>query len=113
MLAAEFVDAPEDGRDAFERGAFLARGVHGDQVVARVEQTEAFLRERIKDVVLAWEVPVDGGGAVFDFLGDLADGDVAVALADEQLPGRIEDGPVDSFAISLLTFFDAHTLIIY
>ena len=64
-----------------------------DAVVHAAEQPEAFLGEGEEDVVLRREVAVDRGRAVLDPVGDLADGDVLVALGDEELPGRIQDGP--------------------
>ena len=57
-----------------------------------VEAAKAFLGEREEDVVLAGEVAVDGGGAVFDALGDLADRDVPIAFGDEEVARGVEDG---------------------
>ncbi len=82
--------------------------MRGDAVVDTAQQPEALFGEREKNVVLGREVAVDGGRAVLDPLGDLADRDVLIALGDEQLARRIENGAADGFAIPFLTFFDAH-----
>ena len=72
------------------------------------EQPEPLFGEREEDVVLDWEVAVDGGRAVLDALGDLADRDVLEALGDEQLAGGVENGPPHRLAVAFLSFFDAH-----
>lgn len=98
---AELIEAPEARADRVHRAnrrGFLA---------ARKQQPEALLGKRQEDVVLAREVPVDGRRAVFDFLGDLADRDVVIALGDEQLARGIENRPRDSLPISFLPFLDA------
>ena len=33
-----------------------------------------------------------------------------VALADEEVAGRVEDGPADGLAVAFVTFLDAHRL---
>src|SRR5262249_13689916 len=104
MLAAEVVEAPENRADSIERLELAELG----GVRTRVEQAGTLFGERVEDVVLAWEVAVDGGRAVFDPLGDLVDGHVAVAFGNEELPGGIEDGPADGLAIALLTFLNTH-----
>ena len=112
MLEAEFVDAPEDLAEAIQRFERLqALGSAG--IVGIAEQPESFLGEREEDVVLAGEVSVDGGGAVFDAFGDFPNGDVLVALGDEQLAGGVQNRPAHRFAISLVTFLDSHELIIF
>ncbi len=79
LLAAELVQAPENRPHALER--LERRRARSRPARRRVaEQPEAFLREREEDVVLAGKVAVDGGGAVLDALGDLADRDVAESL---------------------------------
>src|SRR6185295_48222 len=102
LLAAELVEPPENTFDALERLEVPERLVEALGVVAGVQQAEAFLRERVEDVVLAGKVPVDGGGAVFDLLGDLPDGDVPVAFADEQLARGVENRTLYRLAIALL-----------
>ena len=106
VLAAEPVEAAKNGTDAIEwRHGF---GVRGDAVVNAAQQPETLFGEREEDVVLRWEVAVDRGRAVLDPVGDLPDGDVLVALGDEQVARRIENGSADGFPVSFLTFFDAH-----
>src|SRR5687767_6797608 len=68
---------------------------------------EPFLGEGEKDVVLAREIAVDRRRAVFDAVRYLADRDVLVALGDEEVPCRIEDGPGHGLALAFLTFFDS------
>src|SRR5260221_11346579 len=104
MLAAEFIEAPDNLANPVERLERVELGIEPCHAVARAEQPEALFGERVEDVVLAGEVSVEGGRAVFDTLGDLADGHVAVALGHEELAGGIEDGPAHCLAISLLTF---------
>ena len=72
------------------------------------QAAKSLFGEREEDVVLAREVPVDGGRAVLDSLGNLANRDVLVSLVDEQLARRVEDGAPNGFAVALLSFFDAH-----
>src|SRR5215831_2161870 len=73
MLAAEVVKAPEDLADALDRLGGGQPGDEGRRTVDRVQQAKAFLRERVEDVVLAREVPVNGGRAVLNLLGDFPD----------------------------------------
>ena len=80
----------------------------GDRLDGVVEALEAFLGQREEDVVLAGEVAVDRGRAVLDALGDLADGDLPVALGDEEVAGRGENGLADGVPLSVLSFLDAH-----
>ncbi len=72
------------------------------------EQSESLLRQREKDVVLARKVAVDRGRAVFDSLGNLADGNVLVTLGDEQFPGGVENSTPYRLAVALLAFLNAH-----
>ena len=69
---------------------------------------KAFGGEREEDVVLAGEVAVDGGGAVFDALGDLADRDALIAFGNEQVARGVEDGGGDGLSFAVLAFFCAH-----
>src|SRR5512138_93824 len=95
LLPAELVEAPENRTDALERRNLVELGVERVRAVAAVEELEALFRKRIEDVVLAGEVAVEGGRAVLDLLGDLSNGDVAIALVDEEFAGRVEDGSAD------------------
>src|SRR5437763_1375372 len=108
MLLAEFVGAPEHGAEKV-RG-ILRRGARVDPVPVREEQAEALFGERKEDVVLAREVAVDGGRAVLDAIGDLANRDFLVAVRDEELAGCIEDRPCDRLAVPFVSFFDAQVL---
>src|SRR5207248_6036245 len=72
------------------------------------QQTEAFFRQLEEDVVFAGEVAVDRRGAVLDPLSDLADGDIGVALGDEEIARRVEDRSTDSLAITFLSLLDSH-----
>src|SRR5207342_2699989 len=78
VLAAELVEAPEDRADPIERLELVERRVHYSGVVSRIQEPETLFGERVEDVVLAGEVAVNGRGAVFDALGNLANRDVAV-----------------------------------
>ena len=53
--------------------------------------------------------PGDAGG-VRDALRDLADRHVGIALAHEEIAGRVQNGAADGFAVAFLTFLDAHAL---
>ena len=75
-----------------------------------VESPEPLFGEREEDVVLAGEIAVDGGGAVLDPLGDLANGNVAVALGDEEVASGVEDGFPNGLPFAVLSFFDTHAL---
>ena len=66
---------------------------------------EAFLGEREEDLVLRREVAVDRAGAVFDLGGDVADGDLGVAVGDEELERGVEDGATRGLTRVLLAFF--------
>src|SRR5262249_50760332 len=90
--------------DRIPRGRVARRGA------VRKQQAEAFLRQREEDVVLAGEVAVDGGRAVFDALGDLADRDFVIPMSNEELPGSIQNGWADRFSVAFLTFFEAQCL---
>ncbi len=97
----------EGGADPFDR----RRGLEPLGVADRgrvAEEAEAFLCERIEDVVLAGEVAVDGGGAVLDPFGDLANGNVVEALGDKEFARRVEDRPADRLAVPFVSFFDSH-----
>src|SRR5207237_8228645 len=107
LFAAEFVDAPEDRANAIERRASVRR------CAGRIaKQTETFLRERIEDVVLAREVAVDRGRAVFDALGNLANRNVLKALGHEQSARGVEHRAAHGYAVAFLAFFDPHLVCI-
>jgi hypothetical protein len=102
MLTAEPVVAEKPVADPLER---LGQGFR----VGVLEQLpEAFLGQSEKQVVFAGKVAVEGSGAVFDLLRDLPNGDVAVALGDEELARSVQDLPPDFFPLALLPFLDAH-----
>ena len=63
---------------------------------------------REEDLVLRREVAVDRAGTVFDLRGDVADGDLGVAVGDEQLERGIEDRTPRDLTGVLLAFFSAH-----
>ena len=77
-------------------------------VVRIAEQPEAFLGERVEDVVLAGKVAVNRGGAVLDAFGDLSDRDILIALGDEQFARGVENRAPDGFVVPFLSFSDAH-----
>ena len=58
-----------------------------------MQQPKPFFRERKEDVVLAREITIDCGRAVFDALGDLANRNVLKAFGDEQIARGVQDGP--------------------
>ena len=104
MFAAELVEAPENRADPIEWLPLVRLTRFG----RLAEQREPLLGEGEEDVVLAGEVPINRGGAVLDFFRDLADGDVWISFADEQLARRVQDGAADCLAIAFLSFFDPH-----
>src|SRR5262245_43191248 len=111
MLQAEFIEVPEDGAHALKgRQRTQLRRMLG--FARPAEQVESLLGERKKDVVLAGEVAVDGGGAVFDPLSDLADRHVLIALSREKLARRVQNGAADCFPVAFLSFFDSHELVL-
>ena len=90
-----------------------AKALDGGKAVERpgaavAEEPHALFSERDEDLVLRRKVAVDRRGTVFDALGDLAHGDVLVALADEEVAGGVENGAPDRFAVAFVAFFDAH-----
>src|SRR5262249_32289662 len=105
MLQAVLIKAREDDADALERRQAVERRVAG---AIAVEKPEAFFGERVKDVVFRGEVSVDGGGAVLDPFGNLADRNVLVALFDEQIAGGVQDGAANRLPFASLSLFDAH-----
>ena len=109
LLTAEFVEAPENAADALQRVDPGELRVEAG-LVGHVQQAESFFRERIKDVVLAGKVAVDGRRTVFDFFRDFANRDVAITLGHEELARCVEDGAAHRFAIAFLPFFDAHAV---
>src|SRR5207249_10020644 len=74
------------------------------------EQAEPLFREREEDVIFAGKIAVDGGGAVFDPLRNLADGDVLEAFRDEELAGSVQNCAADRLAVAFLSFFYTHNL---
>ena len=80
LLLREFVERPPAAAHVFERIVGRHRGAH-----LVVEAMKAFGGEREEDVVLAGVVAVDGGGAVFDAFGDLANRDALIAFGNEQV----------------------------
>jgi hypothetical protein len=72
------------------------------------EQVKAFLGEGEEDVVFAGEITVDGGRAVLDPLGNLANRDVLEPLGDEQLARGVENSPSHRLAVAFLSFLDTH-----
>src|SRR5207342_2299875 len=107
LLAAEFVHAEEVGADAFDEGQLFEIGAPR-RVPGVAQQAKTLFGQREEDVVLAGKVAIDGGRAVFNALGDLADRHVLVALGDEEVAGCVENRAPHGFPVSLLTFFDAH-----
>ena len=94
---AELVEAPESRRGCSSIGSAASASWP-----RREQHAEAFFGEREEDVVLAREIAVDRGRAVFDLFRDLADGDVPIALRDEQLARRIQNRPGNRLPLPLL-----------
>ena len=103
LLLRELVERPPTAAHDFERIVGRRRRAH-----LGVEAMKAFFGEREEDVVLAGEVAVDGGRAVFDAFGDLANRDALIAFGDEQVAGSGEDGGRDGLPFAVLTFFCSH-----
>ena len=98
MFLAERVEPPETSTN-------LLDGIGNRHFVARREKhPKPFLGERQKDVVFAFEVAIDGGGAVFDFFRDFANRNVLISLGNEQLARSVEDRPRDGLPFPFLTF---------
>jgi hypothetical protein len=74
----------------------------------REEPREVLLAQRPHQVVLVLEVVVDRGGGVLDGLRDASHGDLVVALAREQVPGRVEDLAPDLLALPFSPFHRSH-----
>ena len=73
-----------------------------------MQKPETLLGEREEDVVLRGKISVDGGWAVLDALGNLADRDVLVTLLNKQVAGGVQNGAANRLAFSAVSFFDAH-----
>ena len=106
VLLAELVVAQEHRAQLLDR--VLGRRPRPAAVLE--EEAEALFGKREEDVVLAGEVTVDGRRAVFDPLGDLADGNLMVAVGHEELAGGVQDGPGHRLALAFLPFFDAQVI---
>ena len=104
LFLAELVELP--GVSARSQGVrWPARQLGG------AEQAEPFFGQREEDVVLRREVAVDGARAVFDLRGDVADRHLRVAVGDEQLQRRIEDGAPDSLGWLMPSGLSTHSLV--
>ena len=104
MRLAEFVDPPERSPDWLQQVSVrIVRLALG----RREQDAEPFFGQREEDVVFTGEIAVDRGGAVFDPLGNLADRDVVIALGDEQVSSRIQNGPRNCLPLPSLTFLDS------
>ena len=102
MGFAELVEPPEAAPD-------LIDGICGRPLLlAGEEDSEPLFSERQEDVVLAGKIAINGGGAVLDLLGDFSDGDVLVALGDEQLARSVQNRPGDRLPFPLMPFLDSH-----
>lgn len=69
---------------------------------------EALFGEGQENIVLAGKVAVDRSWAVFDFLGNLADGDVLISLGDEEIPRGVQYGAGGCDALPFVPFPDPH-----
>src|SRR5262249_38376840 len=73
-----------------------------------VKELESFFSEGVENVVFRREISVDGCGAVLDALGDLANRDMLIAVSNEQIAGRVQNGAANRFSLASLSLFDAH-----
>ena len=103
LLLAELGEPPQGRAHIVER-----IGTRHVADLAAADLTEAFLGEREEDFVLRREVAVDGGRTVSDLGGDISDGNLRVAVGDEELEGGIEDGAPRALAGLLLALFSTH-----
>ena len=104
VLLAEVEQLEQDAAQGVNR----RRPVWDGHDCHAVHQAESVFGQGEEDVVLALEVAVDGGGAVFDALGNLADRDVLIALGDEEVARGVEDGLPDRLALAFVAFLDSH-----
>ena len=87
-------------------------GVGGRGLLGQmVEQArEVLVAQGLYEVVLVFEMVVDGGGGVFDRVRDAPHGDAVVALTREQVARGVEDLPPDLFSLALASFDHAHSV---
>src|SRR5688572_22419490 len=107
LLLRELVKRPPPRAHHTERALLVGAG--GSDLF--VETMKAFLSQGKEDVVLAGEVTVDGRGAVFDALGDLANRHALVAFRYEEVAGGGEDRGRDGLPFTVLAFFCSHVLV--
>jgi hypothetical protein len=108
LVLAELVEPP--GRRPHVFDGVGARGVGQ---LARAEVPEALFGQRVEDFVFRGEVAVDGAGAVFHARRDIADRGLAVAVADEEVERRVENGApgrLAQFEQACLTAFGRYLL---
>jgi hypothetical protein len=103
VLLGEFVEGPPAAAHFLERAVGLHRRLH-----FLIEQMKPFRSECEEDVVLAREVAIDGGGAIFNSLGDLADRDALIAFGHEQVARGAQNGGGNGLPFPVLAFFCAH-----
>jgi hypothetical protein len=101
MYLAELIKTPETSPD-------LVDGIDRRLFVAwREEHPKTFLGEGQENVVFAFEIAVDGGGAVLNFFRDLANRNVLISLRYEQFAGSIQNRPRNRLPLPFLTFLDS------
>jgi hypothetical protein len=58
-----------------------------------------------------FEVEIDGGGGIFDLVGNPTHGDIFVAFFNEKLTGSVEDFLAKEFFLAEFAFFKSHKLL--
>src|SRR5208283_2597158 len=89
---------------AFQRiaGLFVNLGQVMDQA------GKSFVAKLLEQFGFILEIEVDGGGGVFNLVGNAAHGDTLETFLDEELAGGIEDFLAQEAFLAGLAFFNAH-----
>src|SRR5262249_14974439 len=74
------------------------------------EAREVLLAERVHELVLVFEMVVEGGGRVLVGSRDPPHRPLLVPLGGEEIASRVHDLPPYLFALSLAPFHDSHRL---
>ena len=94
--------------DAGGEGGVGGEGLLFDLVEAIDEDFEGFDADGIDDFCFVFEVEVDGGGGVFDTVGDGAHGDAIEAVVEEEFGGHLENFLTESVFFAGAAFGGSH-----
>ena len=76
-----------------------------------MEEPEALLGQREEDVVLGGEVAVKGCRAVLDALGDFSDRYVLIALTNEEVARRVQNGTAHGLPVTIVALSNPHLIL--